>query len=69
MKKKCRSYEALENEYKDFFPINEVTGTQSDGYIINFPVYIQAARDAHVLCMFDRAERDIVTDVVSFFTQ
>lgn len=49
IKELCHSYEALENEYNDFFPIKEVTGIRPDGYIINFPLYIQAEKDAHVL--------------------
>lgn len=49
IKEMCRSYEALENEYNDFFPISEVTGIRPDGYIINFPLFIQAEKDAHVL--------------------
>lgn len=49
IKELCRSYEALENEYNDFFPIAEVTGIRPAGYIINFPLFIQAEKDAHVL--------------------
>lgn len=49
IKELCRTYEALENEYNDFFPISEVTGIRPDGYIINFPLFIQAEKDAHVL--------------------
>lgn len=45
----CRYAEARENEYKEFFKITDITGVRSEGYIINFPFYIRAERDAHVL--------------------
>lgn len=49
IKELCRFYQATENVYNDFFKITDVTGIRSEGYIINFPFYIQAERDAHVL--------------------
>lgn len=49
IKELCKFYEVYENEYKTFFPIADVTNIRSKGYIINFPFYIQAGRDAHVL--------------------
>lgn len=49
IKKLCRYADATENEYKDFHKITDITGIRSEGYIINFPFYIQAERDAHVL--------------------
>lgn len=49
IKDMCRSAEATENEYKEFVPIKDVVGIRPDGYIVNFPLYIQSERDAHVL--------------------
>lgn len=49
IKKLCRYADATENEYNEFFKITDITGIRSEGYIINFPFYIQAERDAHVL--------------------
>ncbi|XP_031619784.1 uncharacterized protein LOC116338571 [Contarinia nasturtii] len=49
IKKLCRYADATENEYKEFYKITDLTGVRSEGYIINFPFYIQAERDAHVL--------------------
>lgn len=49
IKKLCRYAEATENEYKEFYKITDLTGIRTEGYIVNFPFYIQAERDAHVL--------------------
>lgn len=49
IKNLCRYASATENEYKEFYKITDVTGIRPEGYIINFPFYIQAERDAHVL--------------------
>lgn len=49
IKKLCRYAEATENEYNEFHKITDIQGIRGDGYIINFPFYIQAERDAHVL--------------------
>lgn len=69
----CRSYEATENAYTQFFPIKEVTGIRPNGCIINFPLYIRAAKDAHILCMFGCAvchrARIIDDDVFFVFAQ
>lgn len=53
IKKLCRYADAMENEYKDFYSISDITGIRSEGYLINFPFYIQAERDAHVLLTAD----------------
>lgn len=45
----CRYADATENEYKDFYKITDIAGVRPDGYIINFPFYLQAERDAHIL--------------------
>lgn len=47
--KRCIHYEESENQYKKFFPIAEIEGIRPDGYIIKFPVFIHAERDAHIL--------------------
>lgn len=49
IKKLCRYADAMENEYNEFYKITDITGIRSEGYIINFPFYIQAERDAHIL--------------------
>lgn len=49
LKTLCAEDEALENEYLRFHKITDVSGIRQEGYIINFPFYIQAERDAHVL--------------------
>lgn len=55
IRNRCKYADALENEYKNFFKISEINGTRPEGYIVNFPFYIQASRDAHVL--FTRGPR------------
>lgn len=49
IKQKCRSYETVQDGYSDFFPIKEVTGSRPDGYIVNFPLFIQAAKEVRIL--------------------
>lgn len=49
IKELCHYADARENEYNEFFKITDISGIRSEGYIINFPFYIQAERDAHVL--------------------
>lgn len=49
IKNRCRYADALQNEYKKFFKISDIAGARPEGYIVNFLVYIQAERDAHVL--------------------
>lgn len=49
IKKLCRYADAMENEYNEFHKITDITGIRSEGYIVNFPFYIQGERDAHVL--------------------
>lgn len=49
LKNLCHYADATENEYKEFHKITDIAGTRSEGYIINFPFYIQGERDAHVL--------------------
>lgn len=44
----CR-YKAMENEYNEFHKITDMAGVRTSGYIINFPFYVRASRDAHVL--------------------
>lgn len=49
LKNLCHYADATENEYKEFHKITDIAGIRSEGYIINFPFYIQGERDAHVL--------------------
>lgn len=49
LSKRCKYYEALENEYKDFIRISDIEGIRPEGYIIRFPLFIQAEKDAHIL--------------------
>lgn len=58
----CRFYESWENEYKEFFKITDIPRIRPEGYLIKFPVYIQATKDAHVL-LSPRAADDRADDV------
>lgn len=45
----CQYTEVRGNGYNDFYKISDITGIRPDGYIINFPFYIRAERDAKIL--------------------
>lgn len=59
IKKLCRYADATENEYNVFHKITDITAIRTEGYIVNFPFYIQGERDAHVLFTTEpKANRD-----------
>lgn len=45
----CKQYEESEDEYRQLMNLSDVAGTQPDGYLVRFPFYILAERDAHVV--------------------
>lgn len=45
----CRHTEVIENEYNEFYKITDVTSIRPEGYIISFPFFVQAEKDAHIL--------------------
>lgn len=46
LEKSCKKITATDHEYKDFLLI---PSNQPPGFLVNFPVYVTAARDAHIL--------------------
>lgn len=49
LREQCRYAEAMENEYKQFYKIADMAGARTQGNMVNFPFYVRAARDVHVL--------------------
>lgn len=46
---KCNFYSISDYDYKKFVKLSDIRNSQPDGYIARIVVYIQGARDAHVL--------------------
>lgn len=38
----CRYGQTNESDFQGFYKISDLTGARTDGYLINFPLYIQA---------------------------
>lgn len=49
LKKQCRLYQEWENDYNKFFNLSQIPDIQPDGYLVRFPFYILAERDAHII--------------------
>lgn len=45
----CQYAEALEIEYTTFYKITDIPGIRSDGFVLNFPFFVQAERDTRIL--------------------
>lgn len=46
---KCNFYSISDYDYKKFIKLSDIQNSQPDGYIVRIVLYIQGARDAHVL--------------------
>lgn len=49
VKESCQYADAKGIEYKETYGITDISGAQSESYIVNFPFYVQADGDARVL--------------------
>lgn len=49
LNKQCKLYEEWDNDYKKLMNISDVLGLAPDGYLVRFPFYILAERDAHIV--------------------
>lgn len=45
----CHYLEASNQDYTGSFKISDIAGIRTDGYVIDFPFYVQAARDIRIL--------------------
>lgn len=48
-KQKCQYDEELEIEYTKFYKIDDIPGTRSEQFALNFPFFVKAERDARIL--------------------
>jgi len=49
LNKKCKHYDAWENNYTDTIKLKSLANVQPEGYVVRLPLYIQGVRDAHIL--------------------
>lgn len=49
LKRQCQLYQEWEYDYNKFFNISDIPGIQPEGYLVRFPFYILADRDAHII--------------------
>lgn len=49
LQKNCKSYEEWDEEYRTLMPLADVPGVQPDNYLVRFPFYILAERDANIV--------------------
>lgn len=59
--KNCKYYEAWENGYNDYFKISDKY--RPEGYLLRLPLYIQGARDAHII-LSQTANPDLDNDSI-----
>lgn len=63
MKKQCQQYEEWDDEYEQMFELKSIKGLQPDGFLVRFPFYVLAGRDAQIV--FAETENpDFFTDNV-----
>lgn len=47
--KQCKLREERNYDYKKLIKIDDIPGIKPNGYLVRLPVYILAARDAHIV--------------------
>lgn len=49
LQKQCRVREETKYDYRQLLKISDFPEMQPEGYIVKFPFYVLAARDAHIV--------------------
>lgn len=49
LKKQCKQYEEWDDNYRQLMKLSDVPGAQPDGYLVRFPFYVLAERDANIV--------------------
>lgn len=49
LQKKCKSFEVESGQYGTLMPLSEIPNVQPEGYLVRFPFYILAERDAKIV--------------------
>lgn len=69
LKKFCKSYEESDEEYRMLFPLTDVPGAQPENYLVRFPFYILAERDANIVFSEKQNPDWLVDDVYEICKQ
>lgn len=59
----CMDYEEFDEEYRELMKISDIPNSQPENYLVRFPFYILAERDAHII-FTETAEPDWLVDNV-----
>lgn len=64
--KQCKHYEEWDDNYRQMMKLSDLPGSQPEGYLVRFPFYALAERDAHIV--FSETENPdwIADDVYEF---
>lgn len=49
LQKNCKTFEEWDEEYRTMIPLADVPGVQPENYLVRFPFYILAERDANIV--------------------
>ncbi|XP_055311129.1 uncharacterized protein LOC129573947 [Sitodiplosis mosellana] len=66
LRKQCKQYDEWDDNYREMMQLSDVPGSQPEGYLVRFPFYALAERDAHIV--FSETENPdwFVDDVYEF---
>lgn len=66
LKKQCKEYEEWDDNYRQMMKLSDVAGSQPDGFLVRFPFYVIAERDAHIVFSASENPDWFVDDVYEF---
>lgn len=66
LKKQCKEYEEWDDNYRQLMKLSDVTGVQPEGFLLRFPFYVIAERDAHIVFSESQNPDWFVDDVYEF---
>lgn len=66
LKKQCKEYEEWDDNYRQMMELSDVPGSQPDGFLVRFPFYVIAERDAHIVFSESQNPDWFVDDVYEF---
>lgn len=68
LKKQCKQYEEWDDNYRQLMKLSDVPGSQPDGYLVRFPFYALAERDANIVFSTTENPDWFVDEVYEFGT-
>lgn len=66
LKKQCKEYEEWDDNYRQMMALSDIPGSQPDGFLVRFPFYVIAERDAHIVFSVSQNPDWFVDDVYEF---